>query len=188
MGSASTWSLERISALAEEAARAFYHNLQELGVVTPDFASAAKCLPDSTLLTLHLDLVRGYPTQLITVRGGRSRRCAAGPVAAPWGAPAGTPAAGRTAARSMHWCQVGARRGACRAAPRWAVQPADSLQHQPAIIPIYCRRSTMCCMSGMGTGGSGALATRLSAHAAPAAASLLLSSCMQPQSNAEPLW
>ncbi|KAL4435426.1 hypothetical protein ABPG77_006188 [Micractinium sp. CCAP 211/92] len=66
VGSASTWSLERISALAEEAARAFYHNLQELGVVTPDFASAAKCLPDSTLLTLHLDLVRGYPTQLIT--------------------------------------------------------------------------------------------------------------------------
>lgn len=70
VGSASTWSLERISALAEEAARAFYHNLQELGVVTDGFAGAARGLPDSTLLTLHLDLVRGYPTQLITVGWG----------------------------------------------------------------------------------------------------------------------
>ncbi|KAL4419822.1 hypothetical protein ABPG75_006920 [Micractinium tetrahymenae] len=66
VGSASTWSLERITALAEEAARAFYHNLLELGVVSDDFAGAAGGLPDSTLLTLHLDLVRSYPTQLIT--------------------------------------------------------------------------------------------------------------------------
>lgn len=38
--------------------------------------SVAKDVPDTTLLTLHTDLVKSYPTQLITVRRCRFRcRC-----------------------------------------------------------------------------------------------------------------
>ncbi len=128
VGSASTWSLERISALAEECTVTFYAKLhvrrgsfkfsamlsvhcnslplcccgmqagahaaagaaarhpgpppaslprlslpaccaamrQDLGVVDT-VLSVAKQVPDSTLLTLHTDLVKSYPTQLILV-------------------------------------------------------------------------------------------------------------------------
>ncbi|KAI7837303.1 hypothetical protein COHA_008867 [Chlorella ohadii] len=64
VGSASTWSLERISALAEECTVTLYAKLHDLGVVDT-VLSVAKQVPDSTLLTLHTDLVRSYPTQLI---------------------------------------------------------------------------------------------------------------------------
>ncbi|PSC70018.1 hypothetical protein C2E20_6550 [Micractinium conductrix] len=67
VGSAGTWSLERIESLAEEAARAFYIKLQELGWTEGVAAAAAARADasDSTLLAFHLDLVRSYPTQLI---------------------------------------------------------------------------------------------------------------------------
>ena len=39
---------------------------QDLGVVDT-VLSVAKQVPDSTLLTLHTDLVKSYPTQLILV-------------------------------------------------------------------------------------------------------------------------
>lgn len=42
--------------------------LQDLGVVDT-VLSVANQVPDSTLLTLHTDLVKSYPTQLILVRG-----------------------------------------------------------------------------------------------------------------------
>ena len=70
VGSASTWSLARIASLAEEATRAFYLQLRELGVAGAVEAAAGAEASDSALLTLHLDLVRGYPMQLIQV-GGR---------------------------------------------------------------------------------------------------------------------
>lgn len=43
-------------------------SLQDLGVVDT-VLSVANQVPDSTLLTLHTDLVKSYPTQLILVRG-----------------------------------------------------------------------------------------------------------------------
>lgn len=55
MGSASTWSLDRILAMADEAAVAFYARLHDLGVADT-VLGVAKGLPDSTLLTLHTDL------------------------------------------------------------------------------------------------------------------------------------
>ena len=69
VGSASTWSLDRIASLAEEATRAFYLQLRELGVAGGVESAAGAEATDSTLLTLHLDLVRSYPMQLIQVGG-----------------------------------------------------------------------------------------------------------------------
>lgn len=70
MGSASTWSLDRITSLAEEAAVAFYASLQDLGVADA-VLGVAREVTDSTLLTLHIDLVRSYPTHLLNVRVAR---------------------------------------------------------------------------------------------------------------------
>lgn len=65
VGAASTWSLDRMQSLAEEATRAFYANLQELGVADAVLLAAQQDATDSALLTLHIDMVRSYPTQLI---------------------------------------------------------------------------------------------------------------------------
>lgn len=66
VGGASTWSLARLEALADEAALAFYAQLDELGVADVVLRESTSALPDSTLLTLHADLARSYPMQLIT--------------------------------------------------------------------------------------------------------------------------
>ena len=66
VGLPSTWSLRRLQALADEAALAFYALLHEAGVAGAVLSPTARAAPDSTLLLLHQDLVRGYPTQLLT--------------------------------------------------------------------------------------------------------------------------
>jgi hypothetical protein len=84
VGSASTWSLDRIASLAEEATRAFYLQLRELGVAGAVESAAEAEATDSALLTLHLDLVRSYPMQLIQVGGWLAVICCLAEVLAGW--------------------------------------------------------------------------------------------------------
>ena len=67
-----------MQSLAEEATRAFYANLQELGVADAVLLAAQQDATDSALLTLHIDMVRSYPTQLILVSGARGWRVVEG--------------------------------------------------------------------------------------------------------------
>lgn len=85
VGAPSTWSLERLDSLAAEAASGFYRACQALGVHEAVALASAGTAPDSILWTLHLDLVRSYPTHLLSavndvlfLRHGYQRQAAHG--------------------------------------------------------------------------------------------------------------
>eukprot|EP00887_Chlorella_sp_A99_P002958 scaffold24.g2958.t1 len=65
-GDASTWSLERLDALAAEAAALFYSSCQELGAADAVEAAAQGGAADAALWTLHSDLVRSYPVHALS--------------------------------------------------------------------------------------------------------------------------
>ena len=64
-GSAATWNLTRLDALAAEVTARFYAACHELGVAG-SVETARGAAADSVLLTLHMDLVRSFPVQLIS--------------------------------------------------------------------------------------------------------------------------
>lgn len=123
---ASSWSLRRLDLLAAEAAAAFYGQLRELegcGAVQLAVAGGA---PDSTLWTLHADLVAGHPFALLTAvnntlfeRHGYRRR-ASRRLRLRWKVPLRI----ASAAGAMRWGLHGARPQAAAVQPPAAQPPA----------------------------------------------------------------
>jgi len=66
IGSASTWNLKRLEALAMEAAAEFYHICAEADALDAVHAAVHAGAKHSTLLTVYSDLVAAYPTNLIS--------------------------------------------------------------------------------------------------------------------------
>lgn len=150
--------------------------LQDLGVVDT-VLSVAKHVPDSTLLTLHTDLVKSYPTQLITVRpAAATARSCCSPLLLRLLTHASMPLPHATLQSRCCWA-AGAAAGMPCNRPQWLPARLRYLaaRRAPALRLPTCpcwrclppcmlgrRPSIMCFTRDMGTGGSGGMVTRWS--------------------------